>query len=127
MPDLIYRSEPRGRDYFSVYSYKNLPVIGPGKTRGVMTETVKTSLEVNQRVREEILKIPNLIGFQIFDESCLSQIHTQTYGVDQTINGRMCWFVRYRNSPLLRLGPSPIMIIERETAEVFYNGSDGGE
>jgi hypothetical protein len=92
MPDLIYRYEPRGRDDFSVYSYKILPVIGPGRTRGVVTETVKTSFEVNQRVREEILKLPNLIEFQIFDESCLSQI--AIYYTRPLLPDRRYWFVR---------------------------------
>jgi hypothetical protein len=117
-------TEDSGYD-FTVYRVHKVPGIqGAERTRFDKTVTVATDLEVNQAVQLRIVTIPDLEDFTIYDGPYKIGL---IYGM-VPLPENECYFVHYRCSHQPRMtGPGKVMIVNRETGKVIYDGTDGVE
>ena len=118
--------DPSAPHDFGVYAQKKpTSIVGSGKVAHHF-EDEHIGLTVNELVKQRILAIPRLEKFRIYDapyKVCSIYWHTDIPDSEH------CWYVSYSCYTALPpfLGPGPLLILDRESAEVYYDGTDGCE
>ncbi len=107
---------------FTVYARKQWISYEPAGQEIEHFQDVRTDLSVSATVKARILQLLGNREFTIYDDPHPAPVyHSNHIWLD-----RACWYVHYTNTPE-RLGTGKVLIIDRQTAEVFYHGQDGGE
>lgn len=113
---------------FSVYREKRSTTFSSdGSVSYESYQRVETALVVSDAVRQRLLAIPNLDSLGILDAPY--SIRCLGYNRGPIPPNRTYWYAHYsnKNRSLGYLGAQQVMIIDRESAEVVYDGSDGEE
>jgi len=103
-------------------------VLGKGNLVGYSITDETTDRELDAAAISRIKAIPRLHSFEAYDGPEYCGPHIFSFDSTLAYCREWYWYIHYRQRPYaMKVGEGTVMILERGTGRVVYNGTDGME